>query len=288
MDWFLLALLCAFSLASADAFTKRYLSDYTAQELVIIRFGFTGLLLAPLLFAQPFPPLPTVFWGWIALLVPLEILAMFLYVLAIRDSPLALTVPYLAFTPVLTTVTGYLLLGEQVSLQGFGGILLVVIGAYLLNLDWNGEQDWRAPLRAIGRERGSRLMLIVAVIYSVTSVLGKMVLQYLPAPLLGPFYYALLGIITLALFSLRNVGIARVLWRRPGWHLLIGLLMGISIISHFMALARVEVAYMISVKRTSLLFGILYGAVLFREKQLGQHLLAGLLMVVGVVLLSLR
>jgi len=42
---------------------------------------------------------------------------------------------------------------------------------------------------------------------------------------------------------------------------------------------------MIAVKRTSLLFGILYGALWFRERGLGRHLIAGLLMVAGIFLI---
>ena len=65
-------------------------------------------------------------------IVPLEILAMLLYIRAIRDYPLSQTLPYLAFTPVFVTVTGYLLLGETLSGRGLLGILLVVAGAWLL------------------------------------------------------------------------------------------------------------------------------------------------------------
>ncbi|HZA29815.1 MAG TPA: EamA family transporter, partial [Gammaproteobacteria bacterium] len=83
MDWLPLTLICAFMLASADAATKRYLADYTALELTVTRFVFTGLLLAPLLFIQPLPSLPWPFWGWLAVLLPLEILAMLLYMRAI-------------------------------------------------------------------------------------------------------------------------------------------------------------------------------------------------------------
>ena len=57
---------------------------------------------------------------------------MWLYMKAIRRSPLSLTLPYLAFTPVFNTVTGYVLLGETVTLQGFSGIALVVSGAQLI------------------------------------------------------------------------------------------------------------------------------------------------------------
>ena len=60
---------------------------------------------------------------------------MWLYMRAIRESPLSLTLPYLAFTPVFNILTGYIFLGEQVSSAGMAGIVLVVCGAWLLNLD---------------------------------------------------------------------------------------------------------------------------------------------------------
>ena len=56
--------------------------------------------------------------------------------------------------------------------------------------------------------------------------------------------------------------------------------------AHFYAIAHIEVAYMIAVKRTSLLFGMLYGAWLFGETGLARNLAAGILMVLGVFLVA--
>ena len=144
-----------------------------------------------------------------------------------------------------------------------------------------------APFPAILRERGSRLMLAVAALYSLTSVMGKGAVQYVPPTAFGPFYWGILGLSSLVVFSVGRPGLVRALWRRPGWHLVVGILMAIMIITHFMALARVEVAYMIAVKRSSLLFGILFGAFLFREQNLGKNMLAGMLMVLGVAVIVL-
>ena len=135
MGWLPLALLSAFCIASADALTRKYLQGYRARELVIVRFAMPGLLLLPLLAIQPMPELSIEFWYWAAALVPLEVLAMLLYVQAIRDTSLTLTLPYLSFTPVFNTITGYVLLGETVTLAGFCGIMLVVLGAWLLNIE---------------------------------------------------------------------------------------------------------------------------------------------------------
>ena len=62
--------------------------------------------------------------------------------------------------------------------------------------------------------------------------------------------------------------------------------MGAMVVAHFHAIAHVEVAYMIAVKRTSLLFGMLYGAWLFGETGLKRNLAAGVLMIAGVALIA--
>jgi drug/metabolite transporter (DMT)-like permease len=288
MHWLPLTLICAFCLASADAATKRWLQDYSVQELALIRFTFTGLLITPLMLLTPLPHLPLEFWYWITALLPAEIIAMLLYMQAIRDHPLSLTLPYMAFTPVFITLTGELLLGEQISAGGFAGILLIVSGAWVLNLESGNQITWRqlhAPLTAIARNKGSRLMILAAILYSFTATGSKAAMQYMPPEQFGPLYFAIVGTVSLALFSLQQPGIGRVIWRRPAATLLIGILMGIMVFTHFIAIQKVEVAYMIAVKRTSLLFGILYGALLFKEQGLTIHLIAGCLMVAGIALI---
>ncbi|GAB6043484.1 EamA family transporter [Endothiovibrio diazotrophicus] len=287
MEWFPITLLCAFSLASADAMTKRWLGDYGGRELVLVRLALPALLLVPLAWANPLPAVPLPFWGWIGVLVPLELAAMLLYVVAIRDAPLHLTLPYLAFTPVFNVATGYLLLGETVSLRGFGGILLVVGGAYLLDLKRGGNGGWLAPVRALLSRRGSRLMLAVAAIYSLTSVMGKQAMQYADPLSFGAFYYPAVGAGALLFALLHRPALLGALVRRPLANLAVGAAMALMVVTHFLAIAQVEVAYMIAVKRTSLLFGILYGALLFGERDLVRNLGAGSLMVAGVALIIL-
>jgi len=304
MDWLLLALLSAASLASADAATKAWLRDYSAMEIGLVRFSLTGLLLAPLLLGMPAPwSLPMSFWGWVAAMIPLEIAAMLLYMAAIRDHPLALTVPYLAFTPAFVLGIAHWLLGETVSLQGAAGVLLVVAGAWLLNVRHARLADyrsWAAPLAAIVREPGSRMMLAVAVIYAFTATMGKAVLAYLPPQYFGPFYFVVLGVVMPLVWALpwrrragavgragrtgRRLSLGALL-RRPRAVAAVAALNGVMIIAHFLAIARVEVAYMVAVKRTSLLFGILYGALVFGETGLSTHLAAGVLMVAGVAVI---
>jgi drug/metabolite transporter (DMT)-like permease len=129
-------------------------------------------------------------------------------------------------------------------------------------------------------------MLATATIYSVTSVGGKAAMQWMPPEQFGAFYFSVLGAITLALAAVTHPQSLRISRHGVIPLLVVAGLMAAMVIAHFMALAEVEAAYMIAVKRTSLLFGMLYGAALFGERHLGRHLVAGFLMVAGVAAVS--
>lgn len=290
MHWFPLTLLSAFSLATCDAFSKKYLQGYTTTELVLVRFVYSAVLLAPLLWMQPFPQVPMAFWGWLGISIPLEILAMLLYMQAVRDCQLSLSLPHLSFTPVFTVLFGELVLGEKVSLAGFAGILLVVSGTFLLHAVNSGTLWLRvsAPYRAMRRDRGVRSMLIVALIYSVTLVTTKSALQYLPGSLFAPFYFVALGVVTLVLAGLFRPSATKVLIRRPLLHFLLGGLFAAMVYAHFLAIEKVHAAYMVAVKRSSILFSVIYGSALFDEPGFRKRLLAAGLMVAGVAVIVLR
>jgi drug/metabolite transporter (DMT)-like permease len=56
------------------------------------------------------------------------------------------------------------------------------------------------------------------------------------------------------------------------------------ILAHVLAIVQTNVAYMIAIKRTSMLFGLAYGARWFGERQLAQRLAGMLVMLAGVAL----
>jgi len=290
LHWLALSLICALALATSDAAAKHWLRQADAREMIVVRLGLSGLLLVPWLLTFDLPPLPPPFWGWLALIMPLEVAAMWLYMTAIRDYPLALTLPYLAFTPVLVVVTGWLVLDETVSGRGLLGILLVVAGSWLLNfeqVDRLTPGTLLAPFRAILVNPGARLMLATAAIYAVTSVGGKAAMAWMPPEQFGAFYFVVLGFLTLLIVGLTRPAALRVHRFGLGPLLLVAGFMAIMVVTHFLALAKVEAAYMIAAKRTSLLFGMLYGAMLFGERHLGRHLMAGILMIGGVAAIAL-
>ncbi|OGP07430.1 MAG: hypothetical protein A2X87_07180 [Deltaproteobacteria bacterium GWC2_42_51] len=289
MLWVFFALLTAFSLSTADALSKRAMApDRSTQgqaksdEYVIawVREGYALPFIALAFFFIPIPHLDKTFWLSVLVLLPLEIAALILYVKAIKLSPLSLTIPYMALSPVFIIIIAFSLLGELPDKSGFAGIFLITVGAYLLNAKAS-SLGLLGPIKAIAKERGSVLMIIVAIIYSVTSTIGKIAVQH-SSPIFFGFFYPLLLTIALSIV-VGAKGTLHGVVSRPATFLTIGIFTAIMILSHFLAISMADVAYVISIKRTSLIFSVLYGWVVFKEVDIGERLLGSGLMLAGIV-----
>jgi EamA-like transporter family. len=68
--------------------------------------------------------------------------------------------------------------------------------------------------------------------------------------------------------------------------LLIGATMGIAVITHFVAISKIETAYMIAIKRTSILFSVVLGKFFLQDKEFRKRFEGALLMLLGVIIVS--
>lgn len=287
MPWFPVTLLCAFSLATSDALTKKALAARHNEYLIAwLRLGIMLPPLLLLLLALPVPPLAPEFFPTILAALPLELVAIILYFKALKLSPLGLTVPFLALTPVFLLVIPYLLLGERISFTGGMGILLIAAGSYALNLRSRND-GFLAPIRAIFTERGSLCMIGVAIIYSFTATLCKKAISA-SSPLFFAGFFPVLVFLCLTPVALwkgrKELGVLRETAILKAT-LLPALFSFVETITGVVAVSLTNVAYMIAVKRLSLLMGVLYGYLLFREDGLRERLAGGGLMVAGVALI---
>jgi len=144
---------------------------------------------------------------------------------------------------------------------------------------------WWEPIEALRREPGARLMLAVAVIYSVTAALGKLAIQHSSPAFFGIFYpTTFCGFLLLAYpFSRAREG--RVMLARWGWGAVLGITVAGSIMCHVYGMYLAPAAYLIGVKRLSILFSVLLGGLLLRERPIIPRLVAAALMVTGVILI---
>lgn len=281
--WVFLSLFTAITLSLSDTLLKLGSKDKSTLSLSADRLFYSLLVIIPFSLLQPYVLPKPDYWLIFFLSLPIEIIAIFLYVKALKISPLSLTLPFLSFTPIFLTVIPKVILGEGISLAGFLGVVSITLGGYLLNVDKIGKGILE-PLLAITREKGSRYMLIVSFLYAITSTLGKKAIL-----LSSPTYFALTYFIALTIafkiFSFlwdkqREFGKSKAIFFS-------GILYGVMIISHMYAISLTKVAYMISIKRLSLIFGIILGYIFFKESHLKSRLLGSSFMFIGFVIITI-
>jgi drug/metabolite transporter (DMT)-like permease len=284
--WIYLTLLSAFSLAVSDAFTKKVVNVRNEYLVVWLRLLFCLPFLVPALFFIDIPHLDRTFYIAFIVALPLEIVALILYIKALRWSPLSLTLPFLSLTPLFLIVFSYVILREPVTFRGGAGILLIAVGGYVLNVH-TLDRGIFVPLRAIVKERGSVYMITVAFIYSFTSSLGKVAVMHSSPLFFGATYFIAVTLFLAPLSLKLNGGTLSGIKGRRAWILisLSGLAFASMIISHMFAIEITNVAYMIAVKRTSLLIGVVFGYLFFHERRMGQRFAGALLMFSGFVLI---
>ena len=285
MNWFWPALGSAFFLASSDYLIKRHFSQVPPLFMGLVRWALVLPFSLGLFLFMPLDPPGPGFWPALFYALPAEILAAYLYVRAIQTSPLALTQPFLAFTPLFSLFTGLVILGEFPAVHGLFGVALLTAGAYGLNLHRAGA-GWAAPFKAVATETGSWMMLVVAVLYSYTAVWGRAaVLASDPLYLLMAYPpLVVLAMGAVCIFRRKSIKPPKM---RPVPLLALAFCMTAMAACHFTAINMVQAAYMLSVKRLSLLFAILYGGFLLGEGRLAQHLTAGAVMAAGAALILL-
>jgi drug/metabolite transporter (DMT)-like permease len=287
MTWFFVALSCAVLTACSDALSKRIMEANDEWITGGIVLAISGLIMVPVFVASRPGPVPTETLYILAAELPFEILGYYLFLSALRMAPLSLTLPLLAFTPVFAVVTSALIVGEWITLRGGLGISLVTVGAYLLNANL-ARQNLLKPLRALWTNHGSRRMLIVAFVWSLTTSIGKKgILIY------GAIPYGFLVLWSIiVVFGLTNVvrvrrGYAEYLFTGKWIRLFFaaGTIMAAAEVTHFVSLSLAPVAYMISVKRLSLVFGVILGWFFFKEEDIRYRLVGASIMVSGVFFL---
>jgi len=285
-SWVFLSLLSAFALATSDAFTKKVLNGSNEYLIAWFRLLFSVPFLVILWLFIPVPKLDIEFYLAFVCALPLEIIAMVLYIKALKISPLSLTLPFLSLTPLFLIFVSYVILGEKVSFKGGTGIFLLIAGSYILNLREIRGGIFK-PFRSITREKGSVLMIGVAIIYSITSSLGKMAIQHSSPLFFGTTYFIVLTVVfaPIALIMGRR-DIRKFIGEKKYTNLFTpGIFYSIMIASHMLALSLTKVAYMISLKRTSVIMGVIYGYVLFEERNIRERLAGAIIMFIGFVMI---
>ena len=184
------------------------------------------------------------------------------------------------------------LMHESVALPAGVGIAVIVFGSYILHLRSLRLREWAAPLRAAG-EKGSLLALATAVTIAVFHAIDKhgvsgsavqLSVVYLWLIQIGIIVWV--GVYLAATGRWRNIGREwRLRWREVVAMALMGFAAYLLILIAFQIGGKAS--YVVPFRNTSIVIGVLLGALHLGEESGGMRVAAAVLIALGTAMIAL-
>lgn len=283
----LLAFGTACSEALKDILSKSNLAHVDEYASAFSMHLVISVLLAPVVvFFTGFEAMSVRFLVALFFSTVLQLIVILLYLKSLKISKLSLVIPLIALTPLFMLLTSPIILGQFPGLLGLLGIVFIVVGTYVLNLGDN-RKSFLAPLKYIFTDRGSRYMLMVAFLWSITANIDKIGVEETSA-----IYWAFAKDVVIMVYL---IPIVLVKSKKPMMQLkgrslplfYVGIFRTASVVTQMFAIQYILVAYVIAIKRSSTLLIMLYGFFFKGEREHFGFRLVGILTVLaGLVLIA--
>jgi len=286
MSWFIFAISTAFLESVRDIFNKKTVSQIDEYILVFSFNLLTAIFAFPLLFLSDIPNLGNNYFYALIAIGLFNTIAFLLFFKAIKASDLSIVAPITTLSPIFLLITSPILVGEFPNAIGILGIFIIVIGAYVLKFQ-DKTSGYLAPFKSLIKETGAKLMFGVVLVWSITANVDKIGVQNS-----SPIIWTITAHLSVALFILPIV-----FWKskvniqnfKSNFRnlILIGFINTLAILCQMSALQLALVSFVIAVKRTSALFNVLWGWLIFREQGIKERIAGSIIMILGVVVITL-
>ena len=299
--WLILAFLSATLLGFYDVFKKMALRGNAVIPVLFLNTLFCSLIFIPFIVASTMGVLTTdsLFYvpacGWevhkYIVLKSFIVLSSWLFgYFAMKHLPITIVGPVNATRPIMVLVGAMLVFGEQLNLWQWGGVLLAIISFFLLSKSGKKEGiDFK-------HNRWVYFLVLAAVFGAVSGLYDK----YLMAPVteggLGLarmavqswynlYQCVLMGLMLLLLWWPQRQSTTHMHWH---WSIVfISLFLSAADFVYFYALSLPDamISIVSMIRRGSVIVSFLFGAAVFREKNLGGKVVDLLLVLLGMVFL---
>ena len=287
--WAFFALTAALLTSFLPIINKRILATADVSVVAWVPNALSlPILLAVTLVLLGWPQVDRVFIYTVLASGVLNLVATLISTRALQLADASVATPFLSFNPAFTLLVSAFTLQEIPSIRGIVGVAVIVLGAYLFQLEEVGKGLF-APLRALVRQPGVVLAIAASFVWGLTPIFEKIAMQHTTPenPLAVAFATTLLTVVLLfpALWRKRANLIGQLRQHHRGF-LLAGLISGIAPLFGFTAIAVGYVGYVTALFKLGAVFTVVWGALLLNEQGLRQRFPATLLMVLGGLLIA--
>lgn len=288
MNWFVLALATAFLTALSAMLNKKALHYWSEPVMLLVSSGILGILLFSV---SGGCTVSREFFIYLPISIIIHLCASILNLKALKSGDLSLVFPLINLTPLFMFVTSPLIGKEFPKPITIPGILLIVMGAYMLNLK-SGEKNFFAPIKALWHHKGARYMTGVAFFWSLAGNTDKIGVLHSSSAFWGASVKTgvalfMLPVVLISSHKNRKRVIAPDAENKPGkawlYLLIVPLIIAINIVCNMEAYKLTLAINVVSVKRLCSLFSVLLAWLFLGEKSIRQRMGAAAVMVAGVL-----
>lgn len=288
--WFLYSLFFAIWVAIYTLLVKRWTEKIDPKSLLLILLLFSlPFLFILLLLTSRIPHVSFNFYILMFLSALLDIVAFNAQFKAIKISEISFIAPLVSFTPIFTTFIAIFTLGEIPTLFKSLGIILIVGGAYLLNIS-DLKKGIFVPFKKLASDPGARLVMLSTFLWALTPILQKKaILETSPqTPLYASFVGFCFITVMLVPFALKKVlTYKKEVFSGIKLFILFGIGTSLSQLTAYTAFTLANIGYVTTVMKLSGLITIILGGIFLREKHIKERIFAMIIMILGIFALTI-
>ncbi len=288
--WFLFAISNALAFSIHNAYSKYAVSRGRFSKFTVVFCS--SLISSVILFAAAYfmglPSLDSTFWLAVVITGVINSVTGPMLLLAYQYGEFSSVFSMSLLTPVFLLLTSFFILGEIPSLIGASGVVVTILGLWVLT---KSSADVKEEL--VGESgkinRGNLLAIGIALLWSISVNFDKLAAQHSNvffAPASSLAIMALTSGAYLLFVNRRNL-LSPSEIKIPNLWLMVplGILLAASSLLFNAALLVGLASYTIAVKRMGILFGVLWGWLFFKERNIGKKLFGAAIAVAGVILI---
>jgi bacterial/archaeal transporter family protein len=283
MEWYTWTLICVFFLSFIPIFTKKVLLHEHATEFLTASYILFGIFSLPLLpKSDLIMPLST--WILIYIKAILVTISLILFNKARRHMELSSVEPLRIISGVYLLILAFFILGERITLiQGFG-ILLVIYGAYKLEISKHGLKY------NLSHNKYLWYIIIALFLGSFLPILDKVIILETNAEtlVLIPNLIVALHFIIIQFVQYKGFADLKHAFTIGGvWIVLVALFKIGAEFTYMKAVAipTALISLIIILKRLGVLISTWLGGELFHEHNLKRKMLSSIIMLIGVYMI---
>jgi len=228
--------------------------------------------------------------GWVYITISAVIEAFFHLLLggAYECGNISLVYPISrGFGILMSSIFAVIFLGEGMTVLGAAGIILIILGIYIINLRTLSLKDMYAPIAAL-KEKPSRLALLTGLTTAAYSLVDKLGVEHVDPISYVYLVFLICSILLTPYIMVKKKEVVKLEWK--GNKISVVLVSILYIVSYLMvlfALKYSQLMYVSSVREISVVFTCIAGIVLLKEGCGKNKVFGAIIIFLGIVVISL-